>query len=90
MEAMDNTLEIDLLSAPILDERPWAVFAACKDEKSLTFFPQSRVEEKAALAICAICPVVEDCLDHALESKERFGVWGGTTERARRKLSRIA
>jgi WhiB family redox-sensing transcriptional regulator len=89
MEAMDDTLEIDLLSAPILDERPWAVFAACKDEKSLTFFPQNRVEEKAALAICAICPVAEDCLDHALESKERFGVWGATTERARRKLSRI-
>jgi WhiB family redox-sensing transcriptional regulator len=90
MEAMDDTLEFDLLSAPILDERPWAVYAACKGERSLAFFPQNRVEEKAALAICAICPVIDDCLDHALESKERFGIWGGTTERARRKLSRVA
>ena len=89
MEAMDDTLEFDILSAPILDERPWAVFAACKGEKTLTFFPQDRVEEKAALAICAICPVVDDCLEHAVESKERFGIWGGTTERARRKLPRI-
>jgi WhiB family redox-sensing transcriptional regulator len=90
MEAMDDTLKFDILSAPILDERPWAVFAACKNEKSLTFFPRDRAEERAALAICVICPVVDDCLEHALESKERFGVWGGTTERARRKLSRIA
>jgi WhiB family redox-sensing transcriptional regulator len=90
MEAMDDTFEFDILSAPILDERPWAVFAACKDEKSLTFFPQDRAEEKAALAICAICPVAEDCLAHAIESIERFGVWGGTTERARRKLIRVA
>jgi WhiB family redox-sensing transcriptional regulator len=90
MNSTDDTLETDLLSAPILNERPWAVFAACKDEKSLTFFPQNRVEEKAALAICSICPVVEDCLDHALESKERFGVWGGTTERGRRRMSQIA
>jgi WhiB family redox-sensing transcriptional regulator len=88
MEAMDDTLEIELLSAPILDERPWAVYAACKDEQSLTFFPQNRLEEKAALAICAICPVAEECLDHALESKERFGVWGGSTERGRRRLMR--
>ena len=86
---MDDTLEFDLSSVPILAERPWAVYAACKEEKTLTFFPQNRVEEKSALAICAICPVVDDCLDHALESNERFGVWGGTTERARRKLSRI-
>jgi len=89
MELIDDTLEIDILSAPILDERPWAVYAACRDEQTLTFFPQNRVEEKAALGICAICPVASDCLDYALESKERFGVWGGTTERARRRLSRI-
>lgn len=89
MEALDDTSEFDILSAPILDERPWAVYAACKDEASMTFFPQNRAEEATALRICAICPVVDECLDYALESKERFGVWGGTTERARRKLARI-
>jgi WhiB family redox-sensing transcriptional regulator len=90
METMDDTFEFDFLTAPILEERPWAVFAACKEEKSMKFFPQNRAEEREALAICSMCPVVDDCLDHALESNERFGVWGGTTERQRRKLSRIA
>jgi len=87
---MDETFEFDALVAPILEERPWAVFAACKDEKSMKFFPQNRQEEREALAICSICPVVEDCLDHAIQTNERFGVWGGTTERQRKKLSRIA
>jgi WhiB family redox-sensing transcriptional regulator len=88
MDTMDDTLEFDLLTAPILDERPWAVFAACKEEMSLTFFPQNRQEERTALTICSTCPVVDECLDHAIETNERFGVWGGTTERERRKLAR--
>ncbi len=90
METMDDTLEFDLLTAPILDERPWAVYAACRNDESMNFFPQNRTEERAALAVCNICPVVEDCLSHALETNERFGVWGGTTERERRKLKRAS
>ena len=88
MNTMDDTIEFNIFDAPILDERPWAVFAACKDEQGMTFFPQTKLEERAALAICEICPVREECLDHALEMKERFGVWGGTTEKERRKLDR--
>jgi WhiB family redox-sensing transcriptional regulator len=88
MDTMDDTLEFDLLTAPILDERPWGVFAACKAEMSLTFFPQNRQEERTALMICSTCPVVDQCLDHAIETNERFGVWGGTTERQRRKLAK--
>lgn len=93
MNTMDGALEINrefgIFAAPILDERPWAVFASCKTEQSMTFFPQNREEEAVALAICGICPVQEDCLDHAMETNERFGVWGGTTERQRRKLRRF-
>lgn len=95
MDTIDDTVEFDLLTAPILtapilEERPWAVFAACKNEMSLTFFPQNRQEERAALKICSLCPVVDDCLDHAISTDERFGVWGGTTERERRRLTRRA
>ena len=90
MNTMDDTLELQIFQAPILDERPWAVYAACKDEQSMVFFPQTKAEESTALTICGICPVREDCLDHALESKERFGVWGGTTDKERRKLTRIS
>lgn len=90
MNTIDETSEFELLMAPILDERPWAVYAACKNETTMSFFPQNRAEEQAALAICEICPVKDDCLEHALETNERFGVWGGTTERQRRKLARSA
>lgn len=89
MEAMDDTISLEILSAPVGDEKPWATFAACRDEVGMTFFPQNKVEERTALAICGICPVQEDCLDHALETNERFGVWGGKTEKQRRQLRLI-
>lgn len=88
MNTMDDTLEFNIFEAPILAERPWAVFASCKSEEATSFFPQTKEEESSALAICGICPVQQDCLDHALETSERFGVWGGTTERERQKLRR--
>jgi WhiB family redox-sensing transcriptional regulator len=90
MNAMDDEILLDILSAPIIDERPWAVFASCRGERGMIFFPQNKAEEKTALAICGICPVRQDCLDHALATNERFGVWGGTTEKQRRKLRSVA
>jgi len=89
METMDDTFILDILSAPIGDEKPWAAFAACASEEGMTFYPQNKREEASALATCGICPVQQECLDHALATNERFGVWGGTTEKQRRKLSCI-
>lgn len=87
---MENTLELDLgiLQAPVLEERPWAVFAACRDADSDLFFPMTKDQETQAVTICNTCPVLDDCLDHALEARERFGVWGGTTEKQRKRLLR--
>ena len=89
MTAIDTDALIDLLAAPLGEEKPWATFAACQDANGMTFFPQTRSETEAALAVCAICPVRDECLEHALETNERFGIWGGTTEKERRALSRI-
>lgn len=88
MNTMNDSLEFDLLEAPILEERPWAVFAACHESDPEIFFPVTRMDEDRALALCAICPVRDECLDYALESRERFGIWGGTTDKERRKLIR--
>ena len=88
MNAMDDTMELNLFAAPVLEERPWAVFAACRDAEPDLFFPGSKEEERAALALCRICTVRDECLDHALEARERFGVWGGMTEKHRRRLIR--
>ena len=87
---MENTLEMDLgiLQAPILEERPWAVFAACRGGDADLFFPLTKDQEVQAVTICATCPVLGDCLEYALDAGERYGVWGGTTEKQRRRLLR--
>ncbi|MGI9611159.1 MAG: WhiB family transcriptional regulator [Acidimicrobiia bacterium] len=76
------------LTAPINEERPWMVFGACREADANIFFPTNKEQTRAALAICATCPVEQDCLEYALDARERFGVWGGTTEKQRRKLLR--
>ncbi len=76
------------LTAPIDDERPWVVFAACRDIDGDTFFPATKDETDHALSICATCPVQLECLEYALEARERYGVWGGMTEKQRRRLLR--
>ncbi len=85
----NDTMEIpEALTAPILEERPWAVFAACREADAELFFGSSKDAERGALAICEICTVVDQCLGHALEARERFGIWGGKTEKERRRLLR--
>jgi WhiB family transcriptional regulator, redox-sensing transcriptional regulator len=84
-----DTIEIpEVLAVPILEERPWAVFAACREADPDLFFGSSKDAERGALAICEICTVAAECLEHALDARERFGVWGGKTEKERKRLQR--
>lgn len=78
----------EMLPVPITQERPWVVFSACRDKDSDLFFPETRAQEREALSICASCPVQTECLDYAFEADIRFGIWGGTTEKQRRRLIR--
>ena len=78
----------EALAAPISEERPWMVFGACRDADPDLFFPSNKEQAKAAVAICATCPVRLDCLDYALDARERFGIWGGTNEKQRRRMLR--
>ena len=70
---------------------PWREQAACRGADPDLFFPvkggtaQHEVVVRAK-AICALCPVSDACLDHALAHGERQGIWGGLTERERRPL----
>ena len=52
------------------------------------FYPSTDEEAAAAKAVCAECAVREMCLEHALGSRERDGVWGGATEKERRRIIR--
>ena len=70
------------------DDRPWAAVAACRDADDGLFFPGNEAAAQIAVRICAGCPAREDCLEWALEMRIGFGVWGGLTERERRRLQR--
>jgi WhiB family redox-sensing transcriptional regulator len=84
-----DTVEIHAaLAVPILEERPWAVFAACREADADLFFGSNRDAERGAVAICDMCTVIDDCLSHALEARERFGIWGGTNEKQRKQILR--
>lgn len=71
-----------------LDERPWAAYAACREADPEIFFPASDDGADAALRICRGCPVVDECRDWSLDMRIRYGVWGGLTERDRRRMLR--
>lgn len=67
---------------------PWSKRAACRGLDPIVFFPASEEEAGTAKAVCAACDVRELCLEHALGHREREGVWGGCTERERRRIIR--
>lgn len=55
------------------------------------FFAESNRAQRQAAQVCHLsCPVQDTCLDYALRADERWGVWGGTTEREREKLRKRA
>lgn len=66
----------------------WRHKGACNGLDPTVFFPDSEEDSAEAKAICAECPVRVTCLEHALMSRERDGIWGGTTEKERRRILR--
>ena len=68
---------------------PWRRQAACKGLDPTIFFPSDDEDECLdAKAVCAQCPVADLCLEHALGVREKEGIWGGCTERERRRIIR--
>ena len=87
---MNDTYEVveALMTVPLTEERPWAAFAVCRDRDPDMFFPLDHEVESEAIRVCQGCPVQADCLEFALETGIRFGVWGSMTEKQRRSLRR--
>lgn len=80
---------------PLRFERPpWMTHAACKGMDPDLFFPAQGGPVGPARDVCRDCPVRAECLDYSLEPHglasqgEKFGIWGGVTERERRRLRR--
>jgi len=87
-------MELQLLNKHGVPDVPdWYTEAQCAGTSSEIFFPDGRGESvryakmvSIAKSICAVCPVIASCLQHALETNEPDGVWGGKTRRERQRL----
>jgi len=67
-------------------EASWQDAALCAQVDPELFFPEKGGSVTAPKKICAACPVRVNCLEFALENREQFGIFGGTTERQRRVI----
>jgi len=75
----------------VLDEpeqHEWQERALCAQTDPEAFFPEKGGSTREAKRICTGCEVRVECLDYALAHDERFGIWGGLSERERRRLKR--
>jgi WhiB family redox-sensing transcriptional regulator len=70
------------------DQQDWQERALCAQTDPEAFFPEKGGSTREAKRICAGCEVRAECLEYALAFDERFGIWGGLSERERRRLKR--
>lgn len=71
-----------------VEEMGWQDFANCLGVDPDLFFPDRGASTREAREVCKGCVVREPCLDYALAHSEKFGIWGGLSERERRRIRR--
>lgn len=82
-----NTIRLPLSE---VEELNWQERALCAETDPESFFPEKGGSTREAKRICGSCEVRQECLEYALQNDERFGIWGGLSERERRRLKRAA
>ena len=75
-----------LIEALTVEDLGWHDYANCRGADADLFFPERGASTRKAKGICAECQVRVDCLEFAVTKSERFGIWGGLSERERRKI----
>ena len=93
----DRALVVPAVSAPVvlrivmtpadLAGLEWQDKALCAQVDPEIFYPEKGGSVRAPKRICRACEVRAECLDYALTHGEKFGIWGGFTERERRRLA---
>ena len=68
------------------NNEPWVADALCAQTDPDAFFPEKGGSTREAKRTCMACDVRAECLDYALRNNERYGVWGGLSDRERRKI----
>jgi WhiB family redox-sensing transcriptional regulator len=84
----DPSLAVPMIEGS--DEQDWHERALCAQTDPEAFFPEKGGSTREAKKICVGCEVRAECLSYALANDERFGIWGGLSERERRRLKRMA
>jgi WhiB family transcriptional regulator, redox-sensing transcriptional regulator len=81
-------MQSKLVQALAIGELSWQDYANCRGADADLFFPERGASTRKAKAICAACEVRAECLDYAVDMGEKFGIWGGLSERERRRVRR--
>src|SRR3954447_20396446 len=80
-----------IVDGEAIEEEPnWQERALCAQTDPEAFFPEKGGSTREAKKVCLGCDVRGECLEYALQNDERFGIWGGLSERERRKLKKKA
>ena len=84
--------ELTLVDAMVDEETvlSWQERSLCAQTDPEAFFPEKGGSTREAKKVCVGCDVRPECLEYALANDERFGIWGGLSERERRKLKKSA
>ena len=70
------------------EDKSWQDLANCLGVDPDLFFPERGASTREAKEVCRGCVVRDDCLEYALANGEKFGIWGGMSERERRRIRR--
>ena len=87
MHELQLITSVELIDATE-DEQSWQERALCAQTDPEAFFPEKGGSTRDAKKVCVGCDVRGECLEYALEHDERFGIWGGLSERERRKFKK--
>jgi len=87
MDELQLIMNIELMDTAE-DELSWQERALCAETDPEAFFPEKGGSTRDAKKVCVGCEVRAECLEYALEHDERFGIWGGLSERERRKFKK--
>jgi WhiB family redox-sensing transcriptional regulator len=88
--AVDKIVTDELIEDGDEGELGWQERALCAQTDPEAFFPEKGGSTREAKKVCIGCDVRGECLEYALANDERFGIWGGLSERERRKLKKRA
>jgi WhiB family transcriptional regulator, redox-sensing transcriptional regulator len=81
-----RTQATELFEALDLEGLAWQDSASCTGADADLFFPERGASTRRAKQICAECTVRVECLEYAICTGEKFGIWGGLSERERRRI----